>query len=162
VYSRKNPKSSLYCEMSMFARHVLIQPSQWEIGGRLCTKHCEYKCFHTYGILRQDQIFFSTHRTQFTPDFSSASCSGTVCLAKHQVLRTLKMSPQDRVGNNLAGKVSIWRCHVGCHPRLSSGIVIWVVIWSCRLGLSSGVAIWGCHLVLSSGMSSRLSSGVVI
>jgi hypothetical protein len=43
------------------------------------------KVVATYGMLRQDQIVFSTFRTQFTHDFSLASCSGGVCLAKHQV-----------------------------------------------------------------------------
>jgi hypothetical protein len=31
-------------------------------------------------------------------DFTSASCSGRVCLAKHQVWCTLKMLPQDEKG----------------------------------------------------------------
>jgi hypothetical protein len=47
----------------------------------------------------------------------------------------------------------IWVVIWGCHLGLSSGVVIWgVVIWGCHLGLSSEaviwVVIWGCHLVV--------------
>jgi hypothetical protein len=42
--------------------------------------------------------------------------------------------------------------HLGRHLGLSSDVVIWVVIWGCHLGVSSGVVIWRCHLVLSSGV----------
>jgi hypothetical protein len=47
--------------------------------------------------------------------------------------------------------VVIWGCHLGvssgvvilgCHLGLSSGVVIWVVIWDCHLG----VVICYCHL----------------
>jgi hypothetical protein len=48
-------------------------------------------------------------------------------------------------------------CHLGRHLVLSSGVVIWrmlfsVIIWRCHLAFSSSPGIWCCHLVLSSGV----------
>jgi hypothetical protein len=57
---------------------VPLQLVNEKAGGDCVRNVAKISTVHNQKILRQDQIVFSTYKTQFTPDFSSANCSGTV------------------------------------------------------------------------------------
>jgi hypothetical protein len=59
-----------------------------------CTKRCENKSFYYLRNIKTGSNCFFNASYTIHPDISSASCSGRVCLAKHCVVCTLKMSPQ--------------------------------------------------------------------